>query len=147
MRFKLPTLIATTVACLLIALPLSAFAQQSEVFDEYEIHYNAIPTGLLNDTIAQQYGIVRSRARGMLMITILRDGEPVRGRVRTFAIDDDEQVMEVPMREIRSESWVSYVGVLKIQAGQPVNFSIEARPETGDGPFNVGWRQTFQNPE
>lgn len=147
MRFKPYALVSAAVACLLMILPLSVSAQQAQRFEDFEIHYNAIPTGLLNDAVAQEYGIVRSRTQGMLMITILHDSSPIRGRVRTLAIDDDEQVTEVRMREVKNDDWVSYIGTLEIKAGQPVNFSVEVRPETGDGPFDLGWRQTFQSLE
>lgn len=147
MRHKTHALFAIAMACFLTVLPLTAMAQQAEQFDDYEIHYNAIHTGLLNDEIAQRYGIVRSRTQGLLMITILRDGQPLHGRVRTFATDEDEEVMEVRMREVKNDDWVSYIGTLAIEAGQPVNFTVEVRPDTGDGPFHMGWRQTFVNPE
>lgn len=147
MRFKPYPLMIVSMACLMLFLPLSASAQQAQRFNDYEIHYNAIPTGLLNDAVAQEYGIVRSRTQGLLMITILHESSAIRGRVRTLAVDDDDQVTEVRMREIKNDDWVSYIGTLEIKVGQPVNFSVEVRPETGDGPFDLGWRQTFQSLE
>jgi hypothetical protein len=65
----------------LLAMAQPAIAQQSQSFDGYTIHYNAINTSQLTPQIAQAYGIQRSSSRALLNITVLREqaaGQPAR---------------------------------------------------------------------
>lgn len=131
------------LTALLLMLPSWALAQQSERFGEYEIHYSAIPTGLLNDEVAQSYGILRSRTRGMIMVTILRDGEPVSANVDVMARDVDDELTEIGARRVRESGWVSYVGTFPVAEGDALTFEVTVRPHAGGGPFEMAFRQTF----
>lgn len=118
-------------------------AQQSERFGEYEIHYSAIPTGMLNEQIAQSYGIVRSRTRGMIMITVLQDGQPVTARVDILARDVDDDITEIGARRVRDSDWVSYVGTFPVDEGEALTFEVTVKPHAGGGPYQTAFRQTF----
>ncbi len=122
-------------------------AQQSESFGDYEIHYSAIPTGMLNDEIAQSYGIVRSRTRGMIMVTVLRDGEPVTARVDILARDVNDDITEIGARRVRDSDWVSYVGTFPVTASEALTFEITVKPHAGGGPYQTAFRQTFYTGE
>ncbi len=120
-----------------------ANAQQAERFDDYEIHYSAIPTGMLNDQIAQSYGIVRSRTRGMIMVTVLQEGEPVTARVDILARDVNDDITEIGARRVRDSDWVSYVGTFPVDEGEALTFEITVKPHAGGGPYQTAFRQTF----
>lgn len=132
--------------CLLVlaGLALPVGAQQADTFGDYEVHYNAMPTGMLNAEVADSYGIVRSRNRGLLMLTVMQEGEPVPARIEAMTRDADDRLQEVDMRELRESSWVSYIGTFPVDDEQALRFEIEVRPDGGDtGPFRVGFRQRF----
>ena len=131
------------VFALLLALPITVSAQQSDRFGDYEIHYSAMPTGLLNEDIAQSYGILRSRTRGMIMVTVLRDGQPVTARVDITARDINEEITEIGARRVRDSGWVSYVGTFGVKEGEALTFTITVNPHAGGGPFDMAFRQTF----
>jgi hypothetical protein len=131
------------VAALLVALPLLATAQQSERFGDYEIHYSAIPTGMLNAEVAREYGLMRSRTRGMVMVTILRDGQAVPGQVDIIARDDNDELTEIPAERVREDGWISYVGTFPIEAGAARIFEIDVNPHAGGEVYSVAFRQTF----
>jgi len=130
--------------CLLLATGLPAAAQQADRFGDYEIHYNAMPTGMLNAEVAQGYGIVRSRSRGLLMLTVMHEGDPVSARIDALARDADDRLREVDLREVRQQSWVSYVGTFAVEDAEALRFEIEVQPEAAEaGPFRLGFRQSF----
>ena len=135
--------LARWAAVLLVALPLLASAQQSERFGDYEIHYSAIPTGMLNADVAREYGLVRSRTRGMVMVTILRNGEAVSGAVDIVARDDNDELTEIPAERVREDGWVSYVGTFPIEPGDARIFEIDVNPHAGGEVYSVAFRQTF----
>ena len=140
LRRRLSALFALVV--LLVGSSI-ATAQQAERFDDYEIHYSAIPTGMLNDEIAQSYGIVRSRTRGMIMITVLQDGQPVTARVDILARDVDDDITEIGARRVRNDDWVSYVGTFPVDEGEALTFEVTVKPHAGGGPYQTAFRQTF----
>ena len=135
--------IAAGMAILLLMLPAIAHSQQSDRFGPYEVHYSAIPTGMLNDQVAREYGIMRSRTRGMVMVTILRDGKAVPGRVDILARDENDDLTEIGARRVREDGWVSYVGTFPIKAGDALIFEIEINPHAGGEAYPVAFRQTF----
>ena len=135
--------IAVWMMVLLLAIPTVARAQQSDRFGQYEIHYSAIPTGMLNDQVAGEYGIVRSRTRGMVMVTILREGEAVSGQVDIVARDEDDKLTEIGAQRVREDGWVSYIGTFPIEAGDALTFEIEVNPHAGGEAYPVAFRQTF----
>lgn len=140
---RLRRLIKPLVLLSLLTVAMCANAQQSERFGDYEIHYSALPTGMLNNAIAQQYGIVRSRTRGMIMLTVMRDNQAVSARVKVLARDPDDNLREIPARQVKEDNWVSYVGTFAIKAGEPLIFEVDVRPHAGGGPFELAFRQSF----
>ena len=134
---------AVSALAVLLGFSVVAGAQQANRFDDYEIHYSAMPTGMLNDQIAESYGILRSRTRGMVMVTVLRDGEPVTARVDILARDVDEDITEIGARRVRDSGWVSYVGTFPVEEGEALTFEITVNPHAGGGPYEMAFRQTF----
>ncbi len=143
MSLRRMLLIFTTV--LGLALPLLVSAQQSSRFGDFEVHYSAMPTGLLNPQIAESYGILRSRTRGMIMITVLRDGQPVTARVDVMARDVNDDLSEIGARRVRDSDWVSYIGTFPVDEGEVLTFEITVNPHAGGGPFEMAFRQSFHS--
>ena len=139
--------IAAWMAAALLLVPLLAGAQQADRFGDYEIHYSAMPTGMLNTTVADEYGIMRSRTRGMVMVTVLREGEPVGARVDIVARDNADELTEIGARRVRDDGWTSYVGTFPVTDGDALTFEIEINPHQGGGPYRVAFRQTFYTGE
>ena len=71
MRSRLPAYI---LLCVVLAVPLSAIADTTEV-NGYTIHHNAFTTDTLNPEVAKTYGLQRSKYRGMLVVTVLKNAE------------------------------------------------------------------------
>ena len=78
---------AALLASFLIALPLPAQAEQARDFGDYVIHYNALTTDFLAPEVARDYGIRRSKHRGLVNISVQKKtaaaaGDPVAARVK-----------------------------------------------------------------
>lgn len=138
-----PLLVRLT-ALLLMAVGITAHAQQAETFDNYAVHYNAIPTGSLNAEIAESYGILRSRSKALVMITVLQDGQPVTASVDIGVRNDrEEQLREVPAQRVREDDWVSYIGTFAFESGESLNFDLTINPHGEGGPYTVRFRQAI----
>ena len=68
----------------------SSQAGEPQVFGDYTVHYNAFNTDTLQPKMAAAYGIVRSKNRGMMTISILKKSAsakstPVRANISISA--------------------------------------------------------------
>ncbi|HEX7079953.1 MAG TPA: DUF4426 domain-containing protein [Gammaproteobacteria bacterium] len=117
-------------------------------FGDYVVHFNAIGTDQLTPEVARQYGIVRSRNRAMLNVSILRkDGEsmgtPVTGSVSASAINLTGQLKNLTLREIKEGNAVYYIGETTITDGETLIFTVDATPINEASRFTVRFKKQF----
>jgi len=125
---RLRQLIKSLIVLSLLIFPMLANAQQSERFGEYEVHYSALPTGMLNNAVAQQYGIVRSRTRGMIMLTVMRDNQAVPARIEVLARDPDDNLREIPARQVKTITGFRMLGLLPFKPGSRSSLRLTCVP-------------------
>ncbi len=156
-----------TLACLILTTGLAACEQttssvdvsntqegvlpateSSKDFGEYVIYFNALNTDQLSPDIAREYGIVRSKSRAMLNVSIHRklpDGrtEAVTGAVSASAINLNGQLETMTLREIREDVAIYYVGELGITDGEVIIYTIDATPSNEPSRFTVRFKKQF----
>ena len=123
--------------------------QRSQDFGSHVLHFNAQPTADLQPEIAQQYGIVRSKKRAMLNISIVKKlpgstGQPVPGEVTASATNLTGQLKTVSLREIKDGGAVYYIADLPVANGETLTFEILAQPADYEGEaFPASFTETF----
>ena len=99
----------TTTTCLtaflLLLAAFSASAENATRTGGYTIHHNALTTDSLPAQVATAYGLTRSKSRGLLNISVIRDepgtmGTPVKAQIKAFARNLFGQMRTFDMREI-----------------------------------------------
>ena len=138
---------------LLLALPLltvglAVQAEQSQDFGQYVVHYNAIPTDSLLPEVARQYGITRSKNRGMLTMTVLKKvmntaGTPVEAKVSGTATNLSQQLRTLDLRQIRDGNAVYYLSEFPIANREVLDFNLQVTPKGENNAFTVKFRQEF----
>lgn len=142
-RIRLFSLVLTLLAC------HGAFAQQSQDFGDFVVHYNAINTNLITPQVAQAYGIRRSSSRALINITVLKKvmnnpGTPVKASVTAVGRNLTGQVRTVEIREIADpEGAVYYIGEISVRNLETFDFTANVRPEGSDQELVVKFRQQF----
>jgi hypothetical protein len=155
-----------TLACLVFALGLAACepttavdaantqegvlpaTESSKDFGEYVVYFNALRTDQLSPDIAREYGIVRSKSRAMLNVSIHRklpDGrtEAVTGAVSASAINLNGQLTTMTLREIREDVAIYYVGETGIMDGEVLIYTIDVTPSNEASRFTVRFKKQF----
>ena len=155
-----------TLACLILTAGLAACEQTNGVdtagpqdgvlpatvstkdFGEYVLYFNALNTDQLSPDIAREYGIVRSKSRALLNVSIHRklDGgrtEAVTGAVSASAINLNGQLMAMTLREIREDTAIYYIGELGITNGEVLIYTIDATPSNDPSRFTVRFKKQF----
>ncbi|MFO7286459.1 MAG: DUF4426 domain-containing protein [Gammaproteobacteria bacterium] len=122
--------------------------ESSRDFGDYVVHFNAIRTDQLTQEIARQYGIVRSKNRAMLNVSILKKAEgtmgiPVTGSVSASAITLSGQLRSITLREIKEGTAVYYVGETGISDGETLIFTVDVTPINEASRFTVRFRKQF----
>jgi len=117
-------------------------------FGDYVLHFNAIGTDQLAESVARQYGIVRSKNRAMLSVSILRKAEgtmgtPVTGSVSASAINLTGQLKNINLREIKEGTAVYYIGETNVTDGETLIFTVDATPINEASRFTVRFKKQF----
>ncbi len=136
-------LMLQTLLIVALVAPLSAAQAGSARFGDYHIHYAAQPTAGLSPEVAQQYGIVRSRAQAMVIISVRENDAPVPARVSGGVQTDSGQQRDIRFRRVEAGGAVNYVGTFRAKHMETLNFQLEVFPETAQRNYPVRFRETF----
>ena len=123
-------------------------AATSQVFGNYTVHYNAFNSDVLQPSMAEAYGIVRSKNRGMLSISIIKKGsEPtgtaVRAQVTASASNLTGQFRKFKIREIKEQNSVYYMSAFHVAHEEMLDFVLHILPEGETQAYTVKFRQQF----
>lgn len=125
-----------------------ALAETSESFGDFTVHYNAFNSDVLQPSMAEAYGIVRSKNRGMLTVTIIKKeagstGKPVRAAVTASASNLTGQFRQFDIREIDEGSSIYYMSVFHVAHEEMLDFVLQILPEGETQSHTVKFRQQF----
>lgn len=142
----------TTTTCLtallLLLAAFSANAENATRTGGYTIHHNALTTDSLPAQVATAYGLTRSKSRGLLNISVIRDepgtmGTPVRAKIKAFARNLFGQMRTFDMREIIEDKAVYYIADFPVANRELMIFEFEVLPEGGRYPLRANMRHEF----
>jgi hypothetical protein len=122
--------------------------ESSKDFGDLVVYFNALGTDKLSPEVASEYGIVRSKSRALLNVSIHRrlDGggtEAVGGVVKASATNLNGQLKNMTLREIREDAAIYYVGELAVTDGEVLIYTVEATPEGASSPLTVRFQKQF----
>lgn len=143
---------ATPIALLPLLLLAAAavLAQQSERFDQYELHYSVLNSTFLDPGVAATYGLKRGERDGLVNIAVREhrpDGTavtlPMQINGRTWDL-----ISEQPLRltEIREGDAVYYIGSFRFINREWRFFELDFRPQGADQSYSFTFkRQMYIN--
>jgi hypothetical protein len=135
------------IGALCLLTPLS-YAEKAVTVDDYTIHYNTLKTGFLTPEIAKNYGIVRSKQRAMLTISV-RKGEmgndvAVEAQATAQAVNLTKQLKNISLKKVKDGDALYYIGTFKIHNEEILDFTVNVTPEGyGGEPVEITFRQQF----
>lgn len=134
--------------CLLLGLASPVAAENSTSSGGYTIHHNALKSDFLSPAIAQAYNIQRSKYRGLLNISVIKDkpgttGTPVKARIDLTAIALSGVLKEIDLQEIIEADAIYYIGDFPVINQEIVNFNLEVTPEGETRPIRARFSQQF----
>ncbi len=140
-----PALAAAVALFTFSGVPASAETRDT---GRYLIHYNALPTDVLDAKVAGSYGIKRSRERGLLNVAVREkvEGEPA-GRAAAANVSAQwtnlsGQMGTIPIRQIREQGAIYYIGEFAIRDQEMLTFTLQVNPD-GTPPQTISFRKQF----
>lgn len=139
--------IAVAVVMLVIALEF-AKADQFERFGDWQVHYIAFNAALLSAEIAERYGLVRGRNKGLVNITAVGPaGRGRRAKVEGSFRNLLDQRTRLDFREIDDAGTIYYLAAFDFDDGENLRFEISV-DLPGHGPETLRFQQPlyFEDP-
>lgn len=125
-----------------------ALAENATKIPGYTIHHNAITTDQLTPEVARGYGIQRSRNRGLLNVSVIKDvpgttGTPVAATVKATSRNLQGVIRELSMREVKDGTAVYYLGEFPVEHQETLNFTVQVRPQGEAASYAAELSQEF----
>lgn len=138
--------------------PAGAMAGGTEEFGKFQVHYNAISTADIPPAVATGFGIVRSKNRALLNISVTRKHEgneipgpkPVEAEVKVHAANLTGQTKDVRIRKVVEEGDYQatyYIAEINVADGETLVFDVDVTPRGSKETFNVRFKQQFYTSE
>lgn len=127
-------------------VPQAQPASASDIdIGEHIVHFSAQSTDQLSPDVARAYGIVRSKNRAMLNVSVIKEGTtvavPADITVRTVNLAG--QLKNVTMRKIEEQEAIYYIGETAVANHETLVFNISITPEGKTEASDVRFTREF----
>ncbi len=127
-------------------VPQAQPASASDIdIGDHIVHFSAQSTDQLPPDVARAYGIVRSKNRVMLTVSVLKEGTtivvPAEVTVRTVNLAG--QLKNVTMRKIQEQEAIYYIGETAVANHETLIFNISITPEGATVASDVRFTREF----
>ncbi|MFP5418112.1 MAG: DUF4426 domain-containing protein [Gammaproteobacteria bacterium] len=122
-------------------------AEISQEFGSIKVHYNALTTDQLLPEVARAYKIERSKTRGMVTMSILKQNRigastPVPAKLTVYATNLNQQLSNIAMREVKEGNAIYYLGEFRVNPPDTLKFTTSI-DVAGDPRREMVFKQTF----
>ena len=127
-------------------VPQAQHAAASDVdIGDHIVHFSAQSTDQLPPEVARAYGIVRSKNRAMLNVSVLKEGTTtaVSADVTVRTVNLAGQLKNVTMRKIQEQEAIYYIGETGIANHETLIFNISITPEGATEAYDVTFTREF----
>jgi hypothetical protein len=132
----------------LLLLATSAVAENSTSSGGYTVHHNALKSDFLTPAVAKAYNIQRSKFRGLVNISVIKEitgteGSAVKAAVKIEAMALSGVPKEITLVEIIEDDAIYYIGDFPVIDREIVNFTLEVTPQGEDRAIRAKFSQQF----
>lgn len=132
----------------LVTLPGVSSAENSQDFGDYVVHFNALNTNYLPPAVTREYGLKRSKNRGMINVAVLRKvmgtaGKPVEAKIDASATNLTGQKRDIALREVREGNAIYYIGDFPISHEETLRFTLHVKPDDNVEAHEVKFSHQF----
>ncbi|MEO1888917.1 MAG: DUF4426 domain-containing protein [Cycloclasticus sp.] len=133
----------------LFLIPNYSSADNAYDFGEYIVYYNAFTADTLPPQMASAYGILRSKYKGVLNLSIQKKQnpgklpQPVNAKVEIEAFNLVGQLKSLDSRRVTEGQAIYYISEFRVSNMERITFSISLKPEGEIRPLEFKFTQQF----
>ncbi|MGM3386564.1 DUF4426 domain-containing protein [Stutzerimonas stutzeri] len=133
-----------SLICLLaLMFALPALAERKHSAGDYDVHYIAFNSSFLQPEIASAAGLVRSRAQGVVNVSVLKAGKPVAAQVSGTVKNLLGQDYPLTFKQLKEgDAAIYYLAQFPFESRETLRFNLDVRP-AGAAPINFDFTQEF----
>ena len=148
LRGKLSPFIKSLFMLALLGISASASAENSRVFGDYVVHYNAFRSDTLTPEVAKTYNLQRRNNRLIVNIAVLKKvmdttGKPTAAEVDGHASNLTGQLKKLEFREIKEGNAIYYLAESQFSDGEFLKFELKIKPEGEETPARLKFDKRF----
>ncbi|MCP3671555.1 MAG: DUF4426 domain-containing protein [Gammaproteobacteria bacterium] len=133
---------------ILLLLSSPALAENSTRSGDYTIHHNALKSDFLSPAIAKAYNIQRSKFRGLLNISVIKNesgttGTSVKAQIELKVANLNNVPKEIELKQVVEDQAIYYIGDFPVVNREIVNFNLKVIPEGQSRPISARFSQQF----
>ncbi|MGH8416740.1 MAG: DUF4426 domain-containing protein [Pseudomonas sp.] len=125
-----------SVLMTLLATPLmaadSASPNRQQQVGDVIIHYNAFASSMLQPSIAEQAGLIRSKGQGVINITAIRNGKTVPASVSGTIKDLTGREKPLSFKPFNENSAVNYLAQFAVEPDSSATYIFTINVKAGD---------------
>ena len=142
------SLVIASALLTLLSILTSAQAENSTKERGFSIHHNAVPASMLTPEIATRYKVVRSKYRGLLTVSVIKDvegttGEAVTARIEAKSTSLIGRTENLELREVTEGDAVYYLATFPITDQDLLKFELNVTPAGETRPITARFTQQF----
>jgi len=133
----------------LFILPTLSTAENAYDFGEYIAYYNAFTADTLPPQMATAYGVLRSKYKGVLNLSIQKKQnpgklpQPVNAIVKVKAVNLAGQLKTLESRRVTEGKAIYYLSEFRISNKEMVTFNITFKPEGEAKSLEFSFKRQF----
>jgi len=134
---------------MLFLIPTYSQANNAYDFGEYVVYYNAFTADTLPPEMATAYGILRSKYKGVLNISIQKKQNPgtlpkaVNAKVTVEAFNLVGQLKDLDSKRVAEGQAIYYISEFRISNRERITFNVSLQPEGEIKPLTFKFTQQF----
>lgn len=125
-----------------------AVAEQFVEDNNYVVHYSAFTSTLLTPQVADAYGLMRSRQRGIINIAVQRkqsgsQPKAVMAQLKGFTGQMGGSEIPLNFQLVQEGDAIYYLAEFRFGDGDKLNFDITVKPTPEAAPLKIRFSQHF----
>lgn len=137
--------------CLLLLFLIPTYSSADNAYDvgEYIVYYNAFTADTLPPQMATAYGILRSKYKGVLNLSVQKKQkpgklpQPVNATVEVKAFNLVGQLKNLESRRVTEGQAIYYISEFRVSNMERITFSVSLKPEGEIRPLEFKFTQQF----
>jgi hypothetical protein len=133
--------------CLLsLCLALPAFAERKQTFGELDVHYSVFNSSFLQPDIAAASGLIRSKNKGVVNVSVLKSGTPQNAVVDGSVKNLLGQVFPLVFRQINEQGAIYYLSQFEMTQQEMLVFTLNVKGSDGSSNNLTFHQEVFPDP-